>query len=268
MAKDMKTPKDLKPLIDADFMPYRFGFSADSGMRKEIRKNNPGISDEEVETQLQEIDYTGHALHGAKGTMELLIEKFNENYRLYLQDDTIKTYRYRLATILPYKGTRFAPKPKYHREIREYLFDVWKAIPVRHIETDDAVALEQFDNTDKSTVIVSQDKDLKMIPGWHFDPVQERLYYQTLRDANNFLFWQMLVGDKADNIPGIKGVGVKRANDLMARCEGNTDLIREEVKKLYQRDYGTNWESAYHEVGSLLWILRKPEEQDKGSPLL
>lgn len=265
----MKTPKELRPLIDADYMPYRFGFSADAGMRNELRTNHPGITDEEIAAALAETDYEHHALHGAKNAMEMILDKFSPEYRLYLQDDSIKTYRYALASIQPYKGNRTDfVKPKYHKEVRQYLFDVWRAIAVRHIETDDAVALEQFDNPDKTTVIVSQDKDLKMIPGWHFDPVKESLFYQTIKDANNWLFWQMLVGDKSDNIPGIKGVGEVRANKLIESCKQDTDAIREEVKKLYQRDYGTEWERAYHEVGSLLWILRKPEEQDKGSPLL
>lgn len=265
----MKTPKDLRPLIDADYMPYRFGFSADAGMRNELKSNNPDITDEQVAEALASTDYESHALHGAKDAMEMIVGKFNPEYRLYLQDDSVTTYRYALATILPYKGNRADfVKPKYHKHIKQYLFDVWNAIPVRHIETDDAVALEQFDNPDKTTVIVSQDKDLKMIPGWHFDPVKEYLYYQTIKDANNWLFWQMLVGDRSDNIPGIKGIGETRANKLLELHKGDTDAIREEVKKYYQRDYGTDWERAYQEVGSLLWILRKPEEQDKGSPLL
>lgn len=265
----MKTPKDLRPLIDADFMPYRFGFSADSGMRKELKNNNPDLNDDAIDLLLVEMDYESHALHGAKMMMEGLVEKFNPEYRLYIQDDTVKTFRYDLATIQPYKGNRTdMVKPKYHKHIREYLLDVWKAILVRSIETDDAVGIEQFNNPDKTTVLVSQDKDLKMIPGWHYDPVKEELYYQTIRDANNFLFWQMLVGDKADNIPGIPQIGEKRANKLMEALDGDTDKIRAAVKEQYARAYGGDWEKAYNEVGTLLYILRKPEELDKGCPLL
>lgn len=264
-----KTPKDLRPLVDGDFMPYRYGFSADAGMRNELRNNRPDIPEELIEDTLAMMDYEAHALHSTKVMMESLVERFNPEYRLYLQaSEDDKTFRYNIATILPYKGNRVSPKPKYHAQIRQYLFDVWGAIPVRRIETDDAIGMEQFDNPDKTTVLVSQDKDLKMIPGWHFDPVKEDLYYQTLKDANNWLFYQMLVGDKADNIPGIKGVGDVTTRKWFDAVDNNTDAVREIVKAQYQKHYGSDWEKAYQEVGTLLWILRKPEELDKGCPLL
>lgn len=263
-----KTEKDLRPIYDGDGLVYNCGFSADSQYAKKLKEENPDIDPEVLALALADEDYTSHALHNVKVKMEYAIERFNPDYKLYIQDEN-KTFRYDVATIQPYKGNRKdAKRPKYYSEIREYMIDTWKAIVVNHIETDDAIGIEQYKNTDKSTVLITQDKDLLTIPGWHFDPVKDSLFYQSAKDADNFFFWQMLVGDTADHIPGINRIGKKRADDILLACDHDTDLIREKVKELYQKQYGTGWEAAYTEVGTLLYILRKEDQLEKGCPLL
>ena len=64
----------------------------------------------------------------------------------------------------------------------------------------------------------------------------------------------MLTGDRTDNIPGIKGIGDKKADKILDGLEEEEDLYRvvlEEYK--YNRDY-------LLEQGRLLWIRRKKEE--------
>lgn len=260
-----KSEKDLKVLYDGDGLVYGAGFSADAQYAKALKEQ--GVPDGELQDRLAADDYVSHALHNVKVRLEYAQERFHPDMKLYIQEGT--TFRYDVATIQPYKGNRKdARKPKYYTEIKQYMLDVWDAIPVTHIETDDAIGIEQYANTDKSTVLVTQDKDLKTIPGWHYDPVKDLLFYQTIRDANNFFFWQMMVGDTADHIPGISRVGDKTATAIVEACEHDTDKIREKVQELYQKQYGEEWRKAYIEVGTLLYILRKPEHLEKGCPLL
>lgn len=263
-----KSEKDLKIRYDGDGLVYGAGFSADSQFVKATKEEFPDITDAALEEYVANADYVSHALHNVKTRMEYALNKFSEeDCKLYIQEGT--TFRYDVATLQPYKGNRKdARRPKYYTEIRDYMLDTWKAIPVKHIETDDALGIEQMNHPDKSTVIITQDKDLKTIPGWHFDPMKDILFYQNMRDANNFLFYQMLVGDTADHIPGIKRIGDKRATDIIEACNNDTDLIREKVKELYIGQYGDTWEAAYQEVGTLLYILRKEEHLEKGCPLL
>lgn len=262
----MKTEKDLRPLIDGDILIYRCGFAADAQIIKRIKEDNPGITDEEVKQQQADLDYTSLALNNVKTVLEAATERFNSDYKLYVHDKG--NFRYDIATIKPYKGNRKDQhKPKYTTEIKDYMWNVWNGLPVREIESDDAIGIEQFDNSDKYTVIYSIDKDMDMIPGWHYNWVKGELYYQPITEANRFLFWQMLVGDTTDNIPGIAGIGPKKATQLLSQHE-SLDSLREAVQDLYRKQYGEDWESAYTEVGRLLYILRRPAERFDGCPLL
>lgn len=265
----MKTPKDLKPLIDADILRYRCGFAADSQVRRAFLEKNPGMSPEDLTIAMANLDYTPQALHNAKTVIEAVLDRFNPEYKMYVQGKG--NFRDGLAAIKEYKGNRNADhKPKYYREIKDYLVDRWNAIEVHGIESDDAIGIEQFDNPDKYTVIVSIDKDMDTIPGWHYNWVKDSLYYQPIHEANLFFFWQMMVGDTVDNIPGINKVGPVRASKLIESCGRDLDKVREAVKDLYQKQYGEDWEKAYLEVGTLLYILRDPSHHpdQKGCPLL
>lgn len=255
-----KTQKDLKPLFDLDILRYRCGFAADSQIRNEFKNEHPGASSEELALMMDKVDYTAFALQNVNSTIEKVLSQFNPEFKAYIQGNG--NFRYDLATIKPYKGNRDkAHKPKYYNEIKEHVLEHWSALPVNGQESDDAIGIEQFDNADKYTVIVSTDKDMDMIPGWHFNWVKDDLYYQPIQAANLFFFWQMLVGDATDNIPGINGIGPVRATKLIQSCNNDLKRVREEVKNLYRSQYGEDWERAYWEVGNLLWIRRKPMEE-------
>lgn len=254
----MKTEKDLKPLIDCDILRYRCGFAADSQIIRQAKEAYPGITDAELNEIIAETDYLGNALQNVKTVIEYVLGRFNPEYKAYVQGEG--NFRDEIACIKPYKGNRDKNhKPKYYNEIKDYLLDKWHAYPVCGQEADDAIGIEQFDNSDKYTVIVSTDKDMFMIPGWHYNWVRDELKYQTLNAADRFLFWQMLVGDSTDNIPGIYKIGPVKATKLL---EGKSlEECRAVVKELYQKQYGSGWEQAYWEIGNLLWIRRKPMEE-------
>lgn len=254
-----KTEKELKPLIDCDILVYRCGFAADSQIKKEFKAKNPGATDEEVVEYVANSDYTGLALQNVKTVFEAVTERFSPEYKAYIHGKG--NYREKIATLKPYKGNREkVGKPKYYNETKQYMVDRWNAIVVNDQESDDAIGIEQFDNPDKYTVIVSTDKDMDMIPGWHYNWVKSELYYQPITEANKFLFWQMMVGDTTDNIPGIRNVGPKTASKILAQ-EGSLENIREAVKNLYRAQYGDAWDKAYWEIGNLLYIRRRPMEE-------
>lgn len=259
MSSTMKTEKDLKPLIDLDILRYRCGFAADSQMKKEFKSKHPGATDEELAEWLAEYDYTYIALQNVKTVLEAITNRFNPEYRAYIQGKN--NFRDELATIRPYKGTRTQAKPKYYMEIKDYLLHQWNAIEVNGQEADDAIGIEQFDNPDKYTVIVSTDKDMDQIPGWHYNWVQGRLYYQTMKKANLFFWYQMMVGDTVDNIAGVPGVGEKNALKVLEQENNDLERIKRAVQDLYQRAYGDMWENAYWENAQLLYIRRKPMEE-------
>ena len=238
-------------LFDADILTYRCGFSADSQAKKEYG-NEKYIERDYVEWALGN---TKQAIEGALDTLGIN----TDNTKFYLTGKG--NFREEIATIQKYKGNRDPThKPKYYSEIRDYLLHKWKAEMCEGFEADDALGMAQWACPDRSTCIVSIDKDLNMIPGWHYNWVKGELKDVSLKEANYHFYWQMLVGDTTDNIPGVRGIGPKTASKLLdprAEEESWKQIVREK----YHAQYGPNeWESAINEVAALLWMWRKPND--------
>lgn len=230
--------KALVPLIDGDILVYRCGYA---------------VKDDEP------LEY---CLSTVKHAIQNIMDVFPEapDSKLFLTGKG--NFRDKLATIQEYKGNRDpSKKPRFYSEIREYMEHHQGADVVHGQEADDAIGILQFANKDKSTVIVTIDKDLDMIPGWHYNFVKDKLYYVTLADANYFFFKQMLTGDRSDNIPGIAGVGDKTADKMLAPAEKAILTMQAIVMNAYRKAYGEQAEYAYKEVASLLWIRRHEDEE-------
>lgn len=246
---------NLCPLIDGDLLVYRCGFAADSQAKKNYGDD------------YKDVDYLSWALANVKTVIEeILFNVFpaHSSYRLYLTGKF--NFREQVATILPYKGNRDPDhKPKYYKEIKQYMIETWNAEVIDDMEADDAIGIEQYKHKDKSTVIVSTDKDLDCIPGYHYNWVKKQFYYVTLDEADQNFLSQMLEGDRSDNIPGIDGIGTKTAAKIVAECNGDTVQLRDRVVQCYKEQYGPTWLDAYNEVATLLWILR---EERKPCPFM
>lgn len=250
-------------LIDGDVLLYRCGFAADSQMlgqlRQEVAAEHPEWSEDEVKDQAKlRLDYEDYA-HFAFGNLNATIDGVLEGrkgYKLYLTGPG--NFREGIATILPYKGNRDpSHKPKYYKELKEYMCSKHHAIVVEGMEADDAMAMEQWRHRDKSTIIATIDKDLDMIPGWHYNLNSKNTYWVDIDRANYFFFWQMLVGDSTDNIPGINRIGKVRATNALEHLIGDNEAMKQVVWEMYQKQYGEQAAMAFNEVASLLWMIRE-----------
>src|SRR5690606_22720701 len=110
-------------------------------------------------------------------------------------------------------------------------------------------------------VIVSIDKDLKMIPGYHFHPFKEELEYVNITDANAFFFHQMLTGDRTDNIIGLKGIGPKTADKMLAPCNKDVIEMQKVVREAYKKEFGEEAREVYRENAALLWMRREEDQE-------
>ena len=110
-----------------------------------------------------------------------------------------------------------------------------------------------------SSVIVSTDKDLDMIPGLHYDWVKEQGYIVSQEDAMRWFFTQMLTGDAVDNIPGVPGIGPKKAARALEGATTQEQML-EVVRTLYVQSYGVLADDALLENGRLLWMRREPHQ--------
>jgi 5'-3' exonuclease len=165
-------------------------------------------------------------------------------------------FRYEIATTVPYKGNRVdKPKPKHLAFLRNYLVKVWGASISEGEEADDTIAIEATKLGD-NCVIVSLDKDLDQISGWHYNFVKHLSYYIKPEEGLVKLYTQMLTGDAADNIKGLFRVGPVKAakiigdttnelelyNKVLEAYEGDAERVLENAQLLFLRRYeGQIW---------------------------
>lgn len=272
----MTDRKTLTPLLDADTFVYACGFAADAQLKNkligerndEIRQHyilleagdtNLGdapqeYSSQELETAIQEFDYERWALANVKTVINDIQELFNPNVKVYLTGSG--NFREQLATIQQYKGNRDPThKPKYYKEIKDYLRSVWNAEVVQGREADDALGCAQYGAEPETTVIVSIDKDMDNIPGYHYNWRKKEFYYIEPERAN-YLFWiQVLMGDKTDHIRGIPKIGPKTAEKILDVTDKDWMGMAEAVLAAYEKA-GLSW-AEFYENASLLWIQRQ-----------
>ena len=228
----MSTPsmQDVKALIDGDILVYRVGFSID-----------------DPEEEKFAISRMGHFIDN------LLSIEGVESYSGFITGK--KNYRQEIATEAPYKGNRAkARRPVHYDTLRKYLTSKWGFELVEGQEADDAIGIEVYNLPKDSSCVMSIDKDLDMLRGWHYNFVKEDLYYVEEEDAIRNFYTQILTGDRVDNIQGLKGIGIKKATKILQDCEGEQQLF-DAVLSAYEDDIDTLTERA-----RLLWIRRKAGE--------
>ena len=153
-------------------------------------------------------------------------------------------FRTHLATMKKYKGNRDnLVKPPYYQELRDYLTSELKA-PVYHKwEADDVACMSMTKcNADPSkyAILAAIDKDLEQQEGRHVNPnkKKEGVYVVTKLEGLKSFYKQMLMGDVADNIPGLPRVGAK-SKHVVNLMECGTELeCFALVWKAYQKAYG------------------------------
>lgn len=231
-------------LLDADILAYEFG-----GM---VQLEDP---DKPLEWEI--------VRSMVDDRINQILEATNSGiYSLYLTDSATN-FRVDLATIKPYKGHRKTEKPYHWERIRQHLIDSWDAEVQYGIEADDRLGIEQMKSAE-DTVICSRDKDLHMIPGWHYvwpaGKQEEKLWFQDELSAIRCFYRQLLTGDSTDNILGLYGVGA--SSQLVKRVESCDEerLMFDIVYKAYQDRFGSYASMFMMENAALLWMIR--EEPD------
>lgn len=128
-------------------------------------------------------------------------------------------------------------KPRYLVDCYTFLFDEWKAEAERGYEADDLIAMDITRNPEK--LLVSYDKDFKQIPGWHFDWRSFLQFYVNKEEAGKYLALQMLTGDRADNVKGLKGIGPVKAQRILDSIPAEQTLAK--AWEVY-KDFDKTWE--------------------------
>ena len=215
-------------LIDADIVCYRIGFASEEDSEK-------------------------IALHRAGEFMEELVMKpYVGEYNGFLTGSN--NYRHEIAVTQPYKGNRKQAKPKHYDLLREYLVSAWGCEVSDGEEADDVIGIMAYSMDVEDYIIMSIDKDLDMIRGWHYNFIKDRKYLIDEREAMLKFYTQCLTGDRVDNIPGIHGIGPKKASKILEGCG-----TEQEMYKAVLEAYDNN-EEFLCENARLLWIRRSKSQ--------
>lgn len=215
-------------LVDADFLVYKIGFSAED--------EPVGIAKARLTEWLEDFIYV----------------KLKADY--YLAWITGKSnYRYDIAKTVPYKGNRKdAVKPKHYDALREHLVKRHDAILTVGEEADDTVAIESTKMLDECW-IVHVDKDLDQLQGWHYNPVKDEKYYVDKFTAFKKFCIQILTGDRTDNIPGLAGIGPKKAEKALRDAKNEEALLKAAFAKYQELGHTLEY---FTEQAQLLWLRR------------
>lgn len=183
------------------------------------------------------------AIYGFVRMIASLIKEFNPDYITVIFDLPSKTFKQ--EKVESYKATR-RETPKDLKvqipKIKEIL-KLWgiKILEMEGYEADDIIATLTNKFKDRyEIIIVSPDKDMLQLIDSNvkvFNPMQNIIYdNEKLKErygifANQFVDFQVMVGDSVDNIKGIKGIGRKTAVKLLNEF-GSLDNIYKNIDKL------------------------------------
>lgn len=213
-------------LIDGDILCYRIGFAT--------QEESQDVAIRTMASFLEELVM-----------FELNVSEWNT----YLTGPT--NFRNDYAITAPYKGNRKGEKPTHHGLLREYLELSWNGTVTEGIEADDAIAIDATTYGDES-IIVSLDKDFDQVQGWHYNFVKKDKYYVQADEGLLNFYMQFLVGDRIDNIIGVKGIGPVKARKLLE------DKTEREMFEVCVEELGS--EERAIENGILLYLQRKEGE--------
>lgn len=140
-----------------------------------------------------------------------------------------ENFRYQVKT--DYKDNRTGMRtPTGLKELKAKLLENHCGTISTEYEADDIVVYKKIKEPELY-VMVAVDKDLLYsVPGRHFNYYESSKYDIDMKwmevDEQTALRWayiQCLVGDKTDNIEGIKGVGPAKAEKILAGCITHKD---------------------------------------------
>jgi 5'-3' exonuclease len=264
-------------LIDGDVICYRAGFAAE----RRIVEIDPEDGSKITRIEVEPLD---HALQNVKEIIEHCLTRLGvSDYHIYLTGK--KNFRKEVATIREYKANRKnARYPIHLDDIKQYLIKNHPTTISEGQEADDELGIALTKSGD-SGIIVSNDKDMLMVPGKHFIFTKDEKVLVTEESGKRHFWTQVLTGDSTDNIMGCPMIGPKKAEKALDGITDEQDYY-DIVYGLYKRQLAakppegitlegdtvqyTNWrteEEVYvdlsefiTEIGQLLWIRRQPDE--------
>lgn len=210
------------------------------------------------------------AFNRSDGLLNFILQELQaSSYSFYISGPT----NFRFQAYPEYKANRAnLVKPRHLEEVRQFLVREHGALISDNCEADDMMAIAQSAQTAREpTTIVSLDKDMLQVPGWHYSwrieggkPEKRWVkdaIHQEISPIEGFrkFYYQMLVGDTTDNIKGANGVGKVKAAALLA----HEDLDEWDMFNIVRAQYSNDIEMLMN--GEVIWLQRNVGETFKST---
>ena len=236
-------------LIDADLMAFR----AAAGNQDNIDWGDGVVS---VSTDIEE------AKTKIRRELDQWMADLDATDFLICLSDDFKNFRKGIDPT--YKGNRTTvERPELLYVLKDWLYESFPSRRVPTLEADDILGIMSTEAHQGERIMVSQDKDMKTIPGTLYRPYGEapELLVIDRPAADRYHLYQTLTGDVVDHYPGCPGVGPGKASaalDSLTGWEPYTHVFKSGPRKGLEetrwapRPFDTPWEvlvSLYAKAG-------------------
>jgi 5'-3' exonuclease len=281
----VEAPRALTVLFDFDSMLYKASYKVATiqDIRKwfKMGKSKDWMRQEIVELSVNRLSNMSDAIFETIEDTGITIGN-----TVYYMTDCRQSFRKEVSEI--YKIHR--PQNKWVRLVRRRLLDMSFAVVSDVYEADDLIARDHAILGEDKCLILSMDKDLKQLPGIHFDyyrkPTRKLadgtyplgadgfklvhpyrgLSFVSQQQANKLFWTQMLQGDTSDNITGVKGIGKVKANKIIEAADPSQ--YEEKVKEQFIRAYGKEeGVKAFDLTYQLIKLGIRDEYEDDAQPI-
>ena len=186
--------------VDADILLYRSTSSAEVEIEwdPECWTLLSDLKDAKEAFQHQ-IETIGKKLH--VDNVVCALSDHQANYRKTI-DPSYKSNR---------RGSR---KPVGYAAMKDWVRHTYNTIMKPGLEGDDCLGILAT-RPGNNCIVVSDDKDLRGIPGQLFVPSKDELLEISVDDADRFFLTQVLTGDPSDGYKGCPQIGPKKAEAIL-----------------------------------------------------
>ena len=187
---------------------------------------------------------------------DIITETDSSHYRVFLEAPKSKSFRKLLNTTYK-KNRKGRPLPINFVEIKQYIMEEYNAYLSYLEETDDSVVSthnylkKEYPFTD--VVIAANDKDYRTKEVTYYDLFYRRFgeISDISKDEAKYNFYkQMLMGDSADNVGGVKGIGSKTADNIL-KLSKNPFII---TYRTYLTRFGSDARDKWNKNMNMLYL--------------
>lgn len=176
---------------------------------------------------------------------------FCEDYEIFVKGDGNFRHSYD-----DYKSNRKGERPATLEPIRDFIATL--GTRAHGAEADDycVIAAQESLDRDEPYIIATVDKDLRQMPGIHYNIRRNETSRVTEEEGFYFLMQQCIMGDSGDGIQGIRGLGPKKSAAILDEA----DDLPKAVAATWQKYFPDDWEERLAKVYNLVYIRRYENE--------